>query len=102
MATTQLTQAKKASTNINGVINKTDLYTVNAFRLRLNLTDSAWRALRDRGLPVIRVGKRAFVSGRDAVAFLQDCTNDNQSEDHQTGPRQPCPTMDRPGQQPGT
>ena len=81
--------------NTDGVINQADLYTVQTFKLRLGLTESAWRALRDRGLPVIRIGKRAYVSGRDAVAFLKAC-HVHQSEDHQAPTGQPGPTVGQP------
>lgn len=49
--------------------------------------------MRDRGLPVIRVGKRAYISGRDAMQFLEACHAD-QSEDRQTITREPSPTLD--------
>jgi hypothetical protein len=82
--------------NVCGIINTNDLYTVKAFRLRLSLTESAWRSMRDRGLPVIRVGKRAFISGRDAVAFLEACGNERQSQGSQTLPRQLGSSLDQP------
>lgn len=55
----------------DGVIRADELYTIGQFRSRLKLTESAVRALRISGLPVIRFGKRAFVSGRQAIEFLE-------------------------------
>jgi hypothetical protein len=54
-----------------GVIRENELYTIGRFRACLKLTESAVRALRIAGLPVIRFGKRAFVSGRQAIEFLE-------------------------------
>ena len=54
-----------------GVINSGELYTIVQLKVRLGLTDSALRKLRRRGLPVIRTGKRAFVSGRKVIEFLE-------------------------------
>ena len=82
--------------NTIGMINTSDLYTVKAFRTRLNLTESAWRSMRDHGLPVIRLGKRAYISGRDAVAFLETCPNDHQSQNRQADTRQLSPALDQP------
>ncbi|QDU94806.1 hypothetical protein [Lignipirellula cremea] len=54
-----------------GVIHAAELYTVNQLKARLGLTESAWRTLRRLGLPVIRVGKRAFASGRQVIEFME-------------------------------
>lgn len=54
-----------------GVIRTGELYTLSAFKQCLCLTDSAFRALRIAGLPVIRFGKRVYVSGRQAIKFLE-------------------------------
>jgi hypothetical protein len=55
----------------DGVIRANELYTLAKFRACLRLTESAVRQLRIGGLPVIRFGKRAFVSGRQAIEFLE-------------------------------
>jgi hypothetical protein len=54
-----------------GVIREGELYTLAAFKRCLSLSESAARALRLKGLPVIRFGKRGFVSGRRAIEFLE-------------------------------
>jgi len=54
-----------------GVIRTGELYTVSTFKRCLCLTESAFRSLRIAGLPVIRFGKRAYVSGREAIRFLE-------------------------------
>ena len=48
-----------------------DIYPVAEFRRRAGLTEAAMRAARRRGLPVLRTGKRAYVSGQDFLDFLR-------------------------------
>lgn len=55
----------------DGVISASQLYTLARFRACLGLTQSAARSLRIAGLPVIRFGKRAFISGRQAIEFFE-------------------------------
>lgn len=69
----------KAHELSDGVIRSDELYTIGRFRMCLRLTESAVRALRIAGLPVIRFGKRAFVSGRQAIEFLER-RNEHRSE----------------------
>lgn len=59
---------------IPGVVNGQEAYTVKEFRARMDLTQSAFDAMRRRGLPVKRCGKRCFVLGRDLLAFLEGLT----------------------------
>jgi len=47
------------------------IYPLTEFQARTGLTDSAMRAARRRGLPVLRSGKRAFVWGQDFLDFLK-------------------------------
>ena len=54
-----------------GVIRRDELYTIERVKRLLGLTDSAMRSLRIEGLPVIRFGKRAFVSGCQMIDFLE-------------------------------
>lgn len=63
---------EKVQSLADGVIRRDELYTIAKFRICLGLTQSAVRSLRIAGLPVIRFGKRAFVSGRQAIAFLEE------------------------------
>lgn len=62
----------KVQSLADGVIRSDELYTLAKFRTCLGLTQSAVRSLRIAGLPVIRFGKRAFISGRQAIAFLEE------------------------------
>ncbi len=62
---------EKAQELSDGVISESQLYTIAKFRASLGLTQSAVRSLRIAGLPVIRFGKRAFVSGRQAIEFFE-------------------------------
>lgn len=58
-----------------GVIRTSELYTLSTFKRCLGLTDASLRSLRIAGLPVIRFGKRAYVSGRKAIKFLEQVKN---------------------------
>ena len=58
------------TTKTSGLIRYDELYTLEEFKARMRLTDTAMRALRRKGFNVLRVGKRAFVSGFEAIAFL--------------------------------
>lgn len=52
-------------------INEGDLYTVAEFQRRMAFSTPKLRALRRQGLPVIRIGKRPFFSGRQVIAFME-------------------------------
>lgn len=54
-----------------GVVSRLELYTLSRATKLLGLTESAMRALRREGLPVIRRGKRAFVSGAQLIDFFE-------------------------------
>lgn len=46
-------------------------YTVEQIRAANGLSKAALSALRRQGLPILRLGKRSFVLGRDWIAFLE-------------------------------
>ncbi len=54
----------------SGVLSETELYTLEEIMRRLDLTESAWRALRDAGLPCITKGKRKYFLGRKVIAWF--------------------------------
>jgi hypothetical protein len=64
----------------DGVISANELYTLSKFGACLKLSASAVRSLRLAGLPVIRFGKRAFVSGRQAMEFLEQWGNEHRGK----------------------
>lgn len=55
----------------DGVISAGELYTLRQFKARLQLGVAAWKGMRQRGFPFIRIGKRVYVSGRQAIEFLE-------------------------------
>lgn len=54
-----------------GVIRPDEAYTLDAFKRRLDLTDSAWRSLVDSGIPHKQLGKRKIVLGKDVLSYLE-------------------------------
>ena len=54
-----------------GVLKPGELLTLAAFKSRMGLTDSAVRAMRRDGLPVLRIGKRHFVAADDAIHYIR-------------------------------
>ena len=62
-----------ASTNDDsGEICGNSAYTLDEIKKRLGLGVAAMRTARRRGLKVRRIGRRAFVLGRDILAYLED------------------------------
>jgi hypothetical protein len=53
-----------------GVIDASAVYTLDALRDRLNITDAWLRTARRRGLRVRYAGRRAFVLGADFISYL--------------------------------
>lgn len=53
-----------------GVLSEFELYTLEEIKDRLDLTESAWRALRDAGLPCVTKGKRKYFLGRKVIAWF--------------------------------
>lgn len=58
----------------SGVVREDELYTLPAIKRRLDVSDSALRAMIDSGLKPISVGKRKFFLGRDVLAFFENVT----------------------------
>ncbi len=52
-----------------GVINSAESYTVKEFRRRAGIGDYTWRRLR-RELPVVTIGRRQYILGKDWIDFL--------------------------------
>jgi hypothetical protein len=65
MATSSSAQPEPA-----GLITADALYTLGEIQQRLKLGQHAMRQARRAGLPVRRIGRRAYVLGRDVIAFL--------------------------------
>jgi hypothetical protein len=53
-----------------GVIDGQAVYTLDAIRDRLDITDAWLRTARRRGLRVRYAGRRAFVIGSDFISYL--------------------------------
>lgn len=70
----------KARELSEGIIRRDELYTLARLKACLGLTESALRSLRIAGLPVIRFGKRGFISGQKAIEFLEQYDDRNQSQ----------------------
>lgn len=52
-----------------GVIRADEMYTAAELKRRMGLGDYTWRQLR-RQLPIIELGRKQYVMGRDAIAFF--------------------------------
>jgi len=59
----------------SGVISRLELYTIRQLKQRLGISDSSIRELRKMGLPVIRIGRTAYISGRQVILFLEGRAN---------------------------
>jgi hypothetical protein len=55
---------------VRGVIVSDALYRADELKARMGWKDAAFRAACRKGLKVHRVGKRAFVTGSDIIAFV--------------------------------
>lgn len=55
----------------SGVINAQELYTIQQIKARLSIKDCAFRKLTRLGLPVIRIGSRGYLSGRQVIEFFE-------------------------------
>lgn len=75
-----------------GVIRNGELYTLRQARARLGLTDSALRSLRRAGMPVIRFGKRAYVSGGEVIRFFEGL-KDHAEQSESCEPRAEIPGL---------
>lgn len=54
-----------------------ELYTLEQLKERLDLSDSAYRALRDSGLPEVCRGKRKYFVGRRVIAWFEEQADDS-------------------------
>ena len=54
-----------------GLVTADSLYTLTEIQDRLKLGQHAMRQARRAGLRVRRIGRRAFVLGRDVMAFVE-------------------------------
>ncbi|MBA2113075.1 hypothetical protein [Bremerella alba] len=61
----------KTLNNNSGVISVQELYTVSEFKARLGISNTAFRTLRQQGLKISRIGKRAYLVGRLAIEFFE-------------------------------
>lgn len=59
-----------------GVISANELYTLPEFKRRMGLTEAAYREMKARGFRPIRDGKRAFISGRQAIEYYEKQADD--------------------------
>ncbi|MFA7462984.1 MAG: hypothetical protein WCY59_07570 [Anaerovoracaceae bacterium] len=64
--------AQKKPALAPGEIRGDGMYTLQEIRERLGLGTYALREARRRGLPVRRIGRRAYVLGKDLLAFAAD------------------------------
>jgi len=85
------------ATDTAGVVNPDELYTLDAFKRRLNIREATLRSARRAGLRVYYVHKHAYVHGRDWIEYVLNSKNCRQtgSVDHdllpattQAGPSQ--------------
>lgn len=54
----------------SGAISSYEIYTLDEIDRRLGLGKTALRTARRRGLQVRRIGRKAFVLGRDLIDYL--------------------------------
>lgn len=56
-----------------GAIRADEAYRLDEFKRRLGLNDDAMRKARRKGLKARRVGRRRYIIGDEAIAFLKTC-----------------------------
>ena len=54
-----------------GEVHSDVLYQADELKERMGWKDAAFRSARRSGLPVCRVGKRAYVFGTDLIAYMR-------------------------------
>jgi len=67
----------RCDTNRSGVpghVTADALYTLDEIQERLKLGQHALRQARRAGLKVRRIGRRAYVQGRDIISFIENVT----------------------------
>jgi hypothetical protein len=62
---------KLAPPATQGVVSTTAVYSLDALKDRLGISDAWLRTARRRGLPVRYAGKRGFVAGSDFAKYLE-------------------------------
>jgi hypothetical protein len=62
---------KLAPPATQGVVSTTAVYSLDALKDRLGISDAWLRTARRRGLPVLYAGKRGFVAGADFAKYLE-------------------------------
>ena len=55
-----------------GVIESDAMYTLNELQRRSRLGKAAMRTARRAGLPVLRIGRRSYVSGRSFIEWATE------------------------------
>ena len=65
-----MNSSQNVSCAVPGVIKKDALYSKNEIKARMGWTEASFRAARRKGLRTHRVGKRVYVTGADAIAFV--------------------------------
>ena len=60
----------------SGEIRSDSVYTLDEIKTRLGLGVAAMRTARRRGLTVRRIGRRAFVLGRDIITYIEEAGQD--------------------------
>jgi hypothetical protein len=53
-----------------GIIHRDVVYRSDEFKARMGWKEAAFRSARRRGLKVHTIGKRVYVNGADAIAFV--------------------------------
>jgi hypothetical protein len=66
----QTSASERLSSAVVGAIVSDALYRADELKARMGWKDAAFRAACRKGLKVHRVGKRAFVTGSDIIAFV--------------------------------
>ena len=55
-----------------GTIQADELYTIGELKRRLGWGDHAWRTARREGIPVRRIGKKGYISGRSVISWIEE------------------------------
>ena len=58
--------------SVPGEIRADSAYTIPEVCARLGMARAAWRALRAKGLPVAKIGRRGYVLGADVLKVLRE------------------------------
>lgn len=65
------------STEPSGVIHSEEMYSLSEFRNRVGISDATLRSARREGLKVYYLHKRAFIYGKDWIAYvLESCRHE--------------------------